>query len=31
MIVDATDEEITKGVPASYEVPIAFDQTNFFA
>ena len=30
MIVDATPEEIAQGVPESYEIPIAFDQTNFF-
>ncbi|MEK9804700.1 MAG: hypothetical protein VW551_00205 [Euryarchaeota archaeon] len=30
MIVDATPEEISQGVPESYEIPIAFDQTNFF-
>lgn len=31
MVVDATPEEIEKGVPEIYEVPISFDQSNFFA
>lgn len=31
MVVDATPEEIEKGVPETYEVPISFDQSNFFA
>ena len=26
----ATEEEIKKGVPASYEVPVTFDNSNFF-
>ena len=30
MIVDATPEDIANGVPETYEIPIAFDQTNFF-
>jgi len=30
MIVDATPEEIEKGVPETYEVPISFDQSTFF-
>jgi len=30
MVVDATEEEIEAGVPATYQVPITFDQTNFF-
>lgn len=28
--IKATDEEIKKGVPASYEVPVTFDNSNFF-
>ena len=28
--IKATDEEIKKGVPASYEVPVSFDNSNFF-
>lgn len=31
LIAQATPEEIAKGVPATYEVPITFDQANFFA
>ena len=27
----ATEEQIKKGVPASYEVPVTFDNSNFFA
>jgi hypothetical protein len=27
----ATDEQVLKGVPASYEVPLTFDNSNFFA
>jgi hypothetical protein len=27
----ATPEEIEQGVPATYEVPVTFDQSNFFA
>jgi hypothetical protein len=30
MVVDATPEEIQQGVPETYEVPISFDQSNFF-
>ena len=30
MVVDATEEEIEAGVPETYEIPITFDQTNFF-
>lgn len=30
MQVQATPEEIEKGVPETFEVPIAFDQSNFF-
>ena len=26
----ATEEEIKKGVPATYEVPVTFDSANFF-
>ena len=26
----ATEEQIKKGVPASYEVPVTFDSSNFF-
>jgi hypothetical protein len=29
--VISTDEEIAKGAPTDYEVPITFDQSNFFA
>jgi len=28
--VEATEEEIDQGVPESYDVPISFDQANFF-
>ena len=28
--IKATDEEIKKGVPATYEVPVSFDNSNFF-
>ena len=28
--IKATDEEIKKGVPANYEVPVSFDNSNFF-
>ena len=28
--IKATDEEIKKGVPATYEVPVTFDNSNFF-
>lgn len=31
LIADATDEELAQGVPATYEVPITFDSSNFFA
>lgn len=30
LIVDATPEEIEAGVPVTYEVPVTFDQSNFF-
>lgn len=30
LIAHATSEEIAQGVPATYEVPITFDQSNFF-
>lgn len=30
IVLDATPEEIEKGVPESYEVPVTFDQANFF-
>lgn len=30
LVVDATAEEIEKGVPETYEIPITFDQSNFF-
>lgn len=30
LIAEATPEEIEKGVPTTYEVPITFDQSNFF-
>ena len=28
--VKATEEQIKKGVPATFEVPITFDNSNFF-
>jgi hypothetical protein len=28
--VEATEEEVNQGVPQTYEVPISFDQANFF-
>ena len=31
LIVNATPEEIEAGVPETYEIPITFDQSNFFA
>ena len=31
LVVESTDEDIERGVPRSYEVPITFDQSNFFA
>lgn len=31
LVIDATDEEIKQGVPTSYEVPVTFDSSNFFA
>ena len=30
LIVDATPEELEAGVPEQYEIPITFDQSNFF-
>ena len=30
LIAEATEEEIAQGVPKTYEVPITFDQSNFF-
>lgn len=30
LIAEASPEEIEQGVPATYEVPITFDQSNFF-
>ena len=30
LVVDATPEELEKGVPETYEVPVTFDQANFF-
>lgn len=30
IVLDATPEEIEKGVPETYEIPVTFDQTNFF-
>lgn len=30
LLIDATPEEIEKGVPETYEIPIMFDQSNFF-
>jgi len=29
LTVTATEEEIEKGVPATFEVPVTFDQSNF--
>ena len=29
--IKSTDEQIKKGVPTSYEVPVTFDSSNFFA
>jgi hypothetical protein len=31
LVASATPEEIEQGVPATYEVPVTFDQSNFFA
>jgi len=31
LIMKATEEEIKKGVPIKYEVPVTFDSSNFFA
>jgi hypothetical protein len=31
MTVQATPEEIEKGVPETYEIPVSLDQSNFFA
>lgn len=31
VLIDASQEEIEKGVPETYEVPVMFDQSNFFA
>lgn len=31
LTVQATEEEIAQGVPETFEVPITFDQSNFFA
>jgi hypothetical protein len=31
LVVNATEEEIEKGVPETFEVPVTFDQSNFFA
>lgn len=30
-VVESTEEEIKQGAPETYEVPITFDQSNFFA
>lgn len=30
LVAQATEEELALGVPATYEVPITFDQSNFF-
>ena len=30
LVASATPEEIEQGVPATYEVPVTFDQSNFF-
>ena len=29
--IKATEKQIKNGVPATFEVPITFDQSNFFA
>jgi hypothetical protein len=31
MLVKSSDEDIAAGAPATWEVPITFDQSNFFA
>ena len=31
LVVKATAEEIEAGAPETFEVPITFDQSNFFA
>ena len=31
LIATATPEEIAQGVPATYQIPVTFDQSNFFA
>ncbi len=31
MRVESSEEEQGQGVPKTYDVPIAFDQSNFFA
>jgi hypothetical protein len=31
MKVRATEEDIAAGAPAEYEIPVTFDQSNFFA
>ena len=31
LIFKATEDQIKRGVPASYEVPVTFDSSNFFA
>lgn len=31
MKIRATPEDIAEGAPAEYEIPITFDQSNFFA
>jgi hypothetical protein len=30
LVIDATPDEIEQGVPATYEVPVTFDQSSFF-
>lgn len=30
LVIDATEDELAQGVPATYEVPITFDSSNFF-
>ena len=30
LTAEATEEEIAQGVPATYEIPVTFDQSNFF-
>ena len=29
--IKATDEQVVRGVPTTYEIPLTFDNSNFFA